>query len=271
MNCKNVRDRLSDYLDNNLSGSEKRDFEAHIKECRSCEAEVTAFRSIIAEASSLDRVAAPDSLWSKIAVELDSTDEPIYSRVKAGLFTLKNRFENSLPIPLPALRIVGVAVVLLAGVFIGRYFMPFVGEQNISQHGTIPETAIQLVQIRADDYVEKSRILFLGLVNADSSEAEKMDWRSEKTMARKLINEASFIKENLSPGQDEQIKLLVEELELILLQIANLEQQHDLESIELIKSGIDRKGLLLKINVHDLNKVRSHPERKEKSNKQMES
>jgi hypothetical protein len=270
MNCKNVQDRLSDYLDNNLSGSEKTDFEAHLKECRTCAAEVTAFRSIIAEASSLDRVAAPDSLWNKIAVELDSK-KPIYARIKAGLFTLKNRFENSLPIPVPVLRIVGIAVVLLAGVFIGRYFLPSVGEQNISQHDVIPETGIQLVQSRADDYVEKSKIIFLGLVNADTSEAEEMDWQAEKTMARNLINEASYIKENLSPGQDEQIRLLVDELELILLQIANLEQQHDLESIELIKSGIDRKGLLLKINVHDLNKVRSHPERNEKNNKQTES
>ena len=62
--------------------------------------------------------------------------------------------------------------------------------------------------------------------------------------------------------KNERVKQLVEELELILLEIANLEEEQDIENIELIKSGIDRKALLLKIYLHDLN-----PEQNRKSTK----
>jgi hypothetical protein len=52
---------------------------------------------------------------------------------------------------------------------------------------------------------------------------------------------------------------LISELEIILMQIANLEEQYDLESVELIRSGIEHKGILFKININqvrsDLNKT----------------
>ena len=50
----------------------------------------------------------------------------------------------------------------------------------------------------------------------------------------------------------EVLKVLVEELETILIEIANLEEQEDLPDIELIRDGVDRKGILLKINIHQM-------------------
>ena len=76
------------------------------------------------------------------------------------------------------------------------------------------------------------------------------------------MKEAAFLKGGLARSKNERVKQLVEELELILLEIANLEEEQDVENIELIKSGIDRKALLLKIYLHDLN-----PEQNQKSPK----
>jgi hypothetical protein len=45
---------------------------------------------------------------------------------------------------------------------------------------------------------------------------------------------------------------LMNQLELILLQIANLEAEHDLSAVELVRDGIARDGLLLKINIAGL-------------------
>jgi hypothetical protein len=63
------------------------------------------------------------------------------------------------------------------------------------------------------------------------------------------------LKKELSNTNDRRLEKLVGDLELILLQIKNLEEKEDLPEIELVKSGVDRKGLLLKIN---LEQMRSH-------------
>ena len=47
------------------------------------------------------------------------------------------------------------------------------------------------------------------------------------------------------------------DLEVILLQIANLETEYDLPTIEMVKSGVDRRGVLLKINIEEMRKNES--------------
>ncbi len=127
---------------------------------------------------------------------------------------------------------------------------------------SIKSVTIKLISQRTEHYLEKSTILFLGIVNAESAREENSDWSTEKRVARNLMKEAAFLKGGLSRMKNERVKQLVEELELILLEIANLEEKQDVENIELIKSGIDRKALLLKIYLHDLN-----PEQNQKSKK----
>ena len=47
------------------------------------------------------------------------------------------------------------------------------------------------------------------------------------------------------------------DLEVILLEIANLETEYDLPTIEMVKSGVDRRGVLLKINIEEMRKNES--------------
>ncbi len=39
---------------------------------------------------------------------------------------------------------------------------------------------------------------------------------------------------------------------MILLQVANLESEYDLNAIDLVKEGVERGGILLKINITDI-------------------
>ena len=150
--------------------------------------------------------------------------------------------------PAPAVKLAGALAVLLVGVFIGRHLLS--GLQTDQLVPAVADTSahVQLVR-RGSNFLDKSKILFLGLVNADESDLMSSDWSLEQDAARNLIQEAAFLKENLSDKRDARVKQLIEDLELILLEIANLEKEQDLENIDLIRSGIDRKGLLLKINL----------------------
>ena len=45
---------------------------------------------------------------------------------------------------------------------------------------------------------------------------------------------------------------LIASLEMILLQIANLESENDIEAIEIVKEGVNKQGVLMEINLTDL-------------------
>jgi len=262
MICKNVQKNLSDYFDKRLPDSRQAKFEKHLKECVNCSAELAALKIIVAEASSLERIAAPDFLWTRIESELEVSDEPFLTKVSNEVTELRERFGRLFKFPIPAIRIAGVLAVLLIGIFLGRTFFSTRESANLVRQTDVERAELKLISQRTEHYLEKSTILFLGIVNAESAREENSDWSTEKRVARNLMKEAAFLKGGLSRTRNERVKQLVEELELILLEIANLEEKQDVENIELIKSGIDRKALLLKIYLHDLN-----PKQNQKSTK----
>lgn len=262
MNCKQVQRKLSDYVDRNLSDSEKMIIENHLDDCRNCSSEFASLQAILTEASKMDNVTAPDVLWEKIEYQLDAGANSLLSRISASMSHLKAGLQNAIPIPMPVLRMAGVISVLIIGVLIGRFFYPTEKKEVTVPTAEVQDGKMQLLSERTVGYVDKSKILFLGLVNANPEELKNSDLSSEKRLARNLIAEASFLKENLSPKSNASIIQLVDELEMILYEIANLEEQQDIDNIELIKSGIDRKGLLLKINLYDLDEIPVMPENK---------
>ena len=66
------------------------------------------------------------------------------------------------------------------------------------------------------------------------------------------VKEAAFLKTELTSPDQQRLHNLIADLEVILLQIANLESQIDVDGIEMVKSGVDRRGILLKINLEEM-------------------
>jgi hypothetical protein len=66
------------------------------------------------------------------------------------------------------------------------------------------------------------------------------------------LTEGRTLSRELDPAANRQLIQLISQLELILLQIANLETKHDLAAVELVREGITREGLLLKINITEM-------------------
>jgi hypothetical protein len=67
-----------------------------------------------------------------------------------------------------------------------------------------------------------------------------------------MIKEAAILKNELKDPEEQLMAHLISELEVILMQIASLEAEYDLESVQLIQSGIERKGLLFKIDINQV-------------------
>jgi hypothetical protein len=110
------------------------------------------------------------------------------------------------------------------------------------------------LQQRTQDFLGRSEILLLGIVHFDPSKQDQaaIDIPRQKQISKDLVQEASSLKKELSKNKDRRLEKLVGDLELILVQIANLEEKEDLPEIEIVKSGVDRKGILLKINLEQM-------------------
>jgi hypothetical protein len=105
---------------------------------------------------------------------------------------------------------------------------------------------------RAAQLLERSKILLIGIVNDDFEAARSSDLARQRKVSRSLLQETRALQTDLSGSPDRRLQQLLQQLELVLLQIANLEIEHDLSSVDLVREGIDREGLLLKINIEEL-------------------
>lgn len=103
----------------------------------------------------------------------------------------------------------------------------------------------------ADDFIDRSRVLMLGLVNygPETNDTYALDLGGKKAASRKLMAQAPAIKKALKASGQRRLRELVSEMEMILLQIANLESDQDLDGVELVKQGVDQKGIFMKINL----------------------
>jgi len=107
---------------------------------------------------------------------------------------------------------------------------------------------------RAGRYLQRSKILLLGLVNLDESEGEPIaiNFTHQRQISQQLIQETSSLKNDLDRSDQMLLRELISDLEIVLLQIANLEADNDISAIELVKSAANSQSILLRINLEEM-------------------
>jgi hypothetical protein len=152
-------------------------------------------------------------------------------------------------------------VLIVFGIFLARKFFSPAGivlqpDQQIVQSGNQGQD-LQFVQ-RTQDYLQKSKIVLLGLVNFDPETEDPygLNLPYRKQLSRELADEAKIIRAGLENSRQRQLQELVSDLEVILLQIANLESEHDMTAIEFVKEGVESRGIMLKINLTEIRRTR---------------
>lgn len=111
----------------------------------------------------------------------------------------------------------------------------------------ISATARQRVLLMAiSDHLERSQVVLTELVHAD---AQTADISYERERARDLLNENRLLRESATGLGDSIDATLLDELERVLLDVANSPSalpQHDLQAIQ---QRIESEGLLFKVRV----------------------
>ena len=150
------------------------------------------------------------------------------------------------------------ALCVAAGIVIGRFVIqPEVPSRRMATNELLDQhpDSVRIEQAkRTAEYLDRSRTLLLGIINVDTAGAGApgADLSKQKAVSRELVNEARVLQADLKGSDQAQLRMLVSELEVIMLQIANLEARYAYPAIQMVRNGVDRSAILLKINLEQM-------------------
>ncbi len=243
--CERMINQMLSAYYKELSNEESDAFEHHLAGCSDC---ASAFEQLNMELGAFKQKfhpqPAPDleqRLWQNL--------QPLVSHQggTGRLILIKQYWQNIFNTRHFRYGLAVAATMLIVGILIGKYLLPEIGDHT-GMANKISEQNASFV--RAEKYIDRSKVLLLGILNHDP--ADRTGLVNQKRISKSLIKEAAVLKEDLNHPGGKVLAHLVNELEVILLQIASLEAEYDLDSVQLIQSGIERKGLLFKINVNQV-------------------
>jgi len=255
MTCKGCTELMTGALYGELSEGDRALFEAHTASCSACS---TLFRGMQETARIMEaheRVspdeASLDEYWEKIRARISPAASPRHPRWR--------------PAAVPAWAYAAAAVLLVAlGIYLGRMYFPFRERET-------PRVAAAAVGDSVNEqalaYLERTKNLLLGVVNMNTDDATRGDLSRHQQASRQLIGQAVYFKSALNRPDQEQLRQLIHDLEVILLQLANIEVKPGVPAVELVKKGVYQKSILFKINVEEIRAMKRNAAPAETSTK----
>jgi hypothetical protein len=231
--CQKYLDALSDGSYENMSAGEKKDFEQNLKQNPDCLEEFEKMKKTLLIVKE-NKMPDPgekywDTFYDRMETRLDAPSTP----------------KSHWPLLMRA------AAFIIGGIFIGYLLFDKPADiaiDNTSHNPDIKQAA--LVQKTAD-MLEDSKVLLLGIANFSSpdSGSEKIDFSFQQEMSNTLLLQTADLKKQLAKSKNRRVIRLISDLEIILMQIANLEEEFDLPAIEMIRDGANEQSILFKINM----------------------
>ena len=268
IDCSSIEHLMVDALFGDLDAEKEQQLSSHLNEHPECAQLFAEMKSTLEVTKKVPEVLPKEPYWSGFQQRLNDRitaeqqqkariDLKEWGMALRRLFAPTGHSRFALPYQL------GLATVLVViGVLIGRFGLS--GSSTTPSLTTnVDSTAIKAMQVaeQTESYLNRSSILLLGLVNHDT-ESEGLtipNFDRKREAANTLVDDAAILKASLKRSEEAQLYMLIEELEKVLLQIANLEMQEDVPGIEMIQEGIEGRALLLKINLETMKRMEVPP------------
>lgn len=261
--CRHWRKAFPEAIYGELDGRVRGKMERHLARCESCSG---LYEKMAAAVRKLDVRPAPDReppFWEGYWDRLEA-------RMGREAAAAPGRRRPAVSLPAWAYGAAGALFFIALGVFIGRTIVrPRPELQQTARVTSSPgavETAIEAgsdaapLAVRASRYLKRSRVLLLAVVNADPRDDEplQLNLALRKKTSEDLLREAAVLKKGLG-SSDRRLERLISELEMILLQIANLAPEPDDADIAFIRAGVESRDILFKINLSEVRRAAGKP------------
>lgn len=249
--CKKSEPLFDSYYFGQLTREDKIFLENHLRDCPKCRAQLRENTLLLSAVSKKQRKDPGPQFWGDYTPNLRQrmiTDGVFREKQSRFLSILSDSFDIA---PRWALQAAAAAMILIVGIFVGREFFSLTPPPAPG-----PDNTLQVTQVfqKTSHFLERSRVILMALDNFDpeteSSIAINLPYQQQ--VSRELVQQAGYLKQELSAVHQRRLTELIDELEIILLQIANIDSASELETIQLVKSGDSIRGILFKIRLTDL-------------------
>lgn len=145
-------------------------------------------------------------------------------------------------------------VFIVTGLFIYQYIAP-AGLRPTVYNSTVKIKRVEgFLESVATDHLERSRLLLQEMVNISTDEGDLSERLAEtRVRGEKLLSDNRTYRQAAIKQNDPQLESLLDELETVLTDIANLEPEAADYVLLSLQRRILKKNLLIKIEVIDLN------------------
>jgi hypothetical protein len=137
----------------------------------------------------------------------------------------------------------GAAVVLIAAAFTAGRFWP-----RPSQNALAPNPQ-RVVLIAVGDHLERSQMLLVEIMNANTDDKRPLDFSDEQQQARDLLDANHLYRVSAQRVGDPQVARVLEDLGRVLAEIANGPAELSPGDLKEIRTSIQSQELLFKIRV----------------------
>ncbi len=251
--CEITRSRFADALYGELDPEAQKKFTQHLESCSSCAGEFSKLQQTLSIMDERVRIEPETSdserFWETLRPKLEPERQPTLI------------FRPAFRVPAWSYAVAAVLLVAV-GIFIGRRYSsvtePAAPAASVAT-STVPAAVSDSTTRQALAYLERSRNLLLGVTNLDEQSAGSFDLASSRQASRKLIEQGNVLTVALNRPSQQLMRQLVQDLQIILLQLANIEVRPGVPAIELVKKGVDQKSILLKINLEEMRAMAGQP------------
>lgn len=244
MTTCNQKYSVVDYYFNEMSVSQKDQFEKHLKKCKECAQYLAKFSATAPLIESLKREDPDKALLKAYRTQLKQQFE-----MSESLNNKLNRlFQLWFVRPTIKIRLAEAVVLILIGLFIGR--STFWNNSPPVEYVDLNNNIYQLnaAEILLDNYLQETEMILLDVANLNPSEdVQLLTNLKQIAIHRKLLQKTLLCREHAQEINDQQLLQLINEIEPILLELCNVQLETFDETLEAIKYQIEDSYLLLAI------------------------
>lgn len=258
--CHKMHERIIEALYDELDEDLKAELTEHLQSCRDCARLYRETAETIRVMDTRETSQRDEEFWTVYSERLTARLEAQESDNKQSSGH-KHFDEYSTGNTRHVLRIWAIAALILVGIFLGKLIWT---QESPPEH--VPPSAVSTPSVtgtefvsdedRAQSYLDKSKLLLLALDNFEpqTDNTVTLNLQTQRQISESLVREAAYLKNALNDPAEMRLRELIGDLEIILLQIANLENEHDLEAVEMVQRGVDEQGILFRIDLSKLSK-----------------
>jgi hypothetical protein len=215
---------------------ERQRFAGHLNDCEVCRHEMESIEAVF---TALDAMPVPDP----------GEDFPrrVWQHISPRLPEKRLSWWQTFLEPRRLVAVGAMAAIILLAFFLGRFTKKTAPGGEIADAGKVRE---RVLVVAVGDHLGRSEMVLMEFANAEPEKGQKLvNISTEQKRAEDLLEENRLYRQTAQRDGDTLVASTLDELEPILLDIANSPNEVTPAQFEAIQKRIAAKGILLKVRV----------------------